>query len=239
MRRAFLLVSILPAALLARSTQAQSEGDAAAYLALTLTPIGAFAPVARASWLDGSASGAFALRYGRLSYDDDDAIHNIGVGGDFGAGPGRLGITAGAVTCSGCDAILILGADWTTSLVRRASTEQPIGVGMTIAGGAGIPTAEGADGMALSASVGLPMTMVAGNPTGFRVIPYVTPAIGFGTLTGEGGASGVRPMLAGGIGLLAANGVGLSAGLQKVFMEGGEAVLGLALTIGGRHSRAP
>ena len=234
MRYAFLLVSILPAALLARSAQAQSEGDAAAYLALTLTPTGAFAPLAGASWLDDSARGAFSLRYGRLSYDDDDSIHNIGVSADFGAGRSRVGITAGAVTCSECDAILMFGADWTTSLVRRASTERTVGVGMTIAGGAGIPTADGADGMALSASVGLPITLVAGNPSGLRVIPYLTPAIGFGTLTGEGGASGVRPMLAGGIGFAAANGVGLSAGVQKVFIEGGEAVLGLALTIGGR-----
>jgi hypothetical protein len=41
-------------------------------------------------------------------------------------------------------------------------------------------------------------------------------------------------MLGGGIGILAANGLGVSAGVQKVFIDGGEAVFGLTLTIGGR-----
>jgi hypothetical protein len=234
MRRTFLLLPMLPALLLGRPALAQSEGDAAAYFALTLTPTGAFAPVARAAWLEQAAGSALSLRYGRVSYGEGDNIHNVGISGDFGAGRGRVGVTAGAVTCSACDAVLMFGADWTTPLVRRGSTDGTFGVGFALAAGAGIPTAEGADGLALSGSVGLPLIIIAGNPDGLRAIPYVTPAIGFGTLTGDGGASGVRPMLGAGVGIVAANGIGVSAGVQKVFIDGGEAVLGLSLTIGGR-----
>jgi hypothetical protein len=234
MRRAFLLLPVLLAFVPWSPAVAQSEGDVAAYLALTVTPTGAFAPVARAAWLEEAGGNALSLRYGRLSYEADETIHNLGISGDFGAGRARVGLTAGAVTCSACDAVLMFGADVTTPLVRRVSSDATFGVGFAAAAGAGIPTAEGADGVALSGSLGLPLILIAGAPNGLRAIPYITPAVGFGTLTGEGGASGVRPMLAGGIGVVAANGIGVSAGVQKVFIDGGEAVLGLSLTFGRR-----
>ena len=234
MRPAFLLLPVLSAVLLGSPAPAQSEGDAAAYFALTLTPTGAFVPVARVAWLEPPASSAFSFRYGRLSYGEDENIHNIGVSGDFSAGRGRLGITAGAVTCSGCDAIIMFGADWTTRLVRRTSSTGTFGVGLTTTAGVGIPTAEGADGVALSGSLGLPVSIVAGQSGGLRAIPYVTPAIGFGSITGEGGTGGVRPMLGAGVGIVAGNGIGLNAGVQKVFIDDGAAVIGLSLTIGGR-----
>jgi hypothetical protein len=69
-----------------------------------------------------------------------------------------------------------------------------------------------------------------------RVIPFVTPAVGFGALTGDNGDSGIRPMLGGGVGIVAANGFGISAGFQKVFIDEGETVIGLAITLG-RRSR--
>jgi hypothetical protein len=234
MRPAFLLLPVLSAVLLGRPASAQSEGDAAAYFALTLTPTGAFAPVARAAWLGGPAGNALSFRYGRLSYGSDENIHNVGVSGDFSAGRSRLGITAGAATCSACDAIIMFGADWTTPLVRRTSSGGTFGVGLTTTAGLGVPTAEGADGVALSGSLGLPVSIVAGQAGGLRAIPYITPAIGLGGFTGEGGTAGVRPMLGAGVGIVAANGIGLSAGVQKVFIDDGAAVVGLSLTVGGR-----
>lgn len=234
MRRSFLLLPGLCMLLLVAPACEPIEGDAAAYFALTLTPLGGFAPLASAARLEEPAAGAVSLRYGRITVDDDNAVNNIGISGDFGAGAGRLGITAGAATCSGCDPLIMLGADWTTPLLRRSSSDGSFGLGLTTAVGAGIPTENDADGVALSGSLGLPLSMIAGNPTGLRVIPYITPAVGFGALTGDDGASDVRLMLGGGIGIVSASGYGVSAGVQKVFIDGGEAVLGVALTIGGR-----
>jgi hypothetical protein len=230
MRRAFLL---LPLLLVAPACE-ELEGDAAAYFALALTPPGGFAPLATAGRVGEPAAGAVSLRYGRISGDGEEAVNNIGVTADFGTGAGRLGITAGAATCSGCDPIIMLGADWTTPLLRRSMTDASLSLGLTTGVGAGIPTADDADGVALSGSLGLPLSMIAGSSTGLRVIPYITPAVGFGALTGEGGASDVRPMLGGGVAVVAPNGFAVSGGVQKVFVDGGDAVLGVALTIGGR-----
>jgi hypothetical protein len=208
------------------------DSDTAAYLALTLTPPGGFAPIASPARMGERAGGSLSLRYGRISYDDG-GLNNIGVTSDFAAGGGRVGITAGATTCDGCDPLIMLGADWTTPLISRSSSDGSFGLGLTTAVGVGIPTADDASGVALSGSLGLPLSMLAGNPAGLRVIPYIAPAVGFGALTGDDGASGVRPMLGGGVGL-AATGFGISAGVQKVFVDGGEAVFGVALTMGGR-----
>jgi hypothetical protein len=43
-------------------------------------------------------------------------------------------------------------------------------------------------------------------------------------------------MLGGWVGIVAANGFGISAGFQKVFIDEGETVIGLAITFG-RRSR--
>ena len=233
MKRALLLLSALAMTLVAGRARAQNDGDVAAYVALIFTPVGGFAPRAGGA-LPEAGTGGVSLRYGRLSYEDGDATHMFGASGDVSAGSGRLGFTGGVATCDGCDAIIMVGADWTTPLVRRTSPSGTFGVGVTTAIGAGFSTEEDADGIALSGSLGLPLSLVAGNTDGLRAVPFVTPGIGFGTLTGDGGDSGVRPMLGAGIGIIAANGFGLSAGVQKVFIEGGEPVFGLTLTIGGR-----
>jgi len=233
MKRALLLLPALAMTLVAERARAQNDGDVAAYVALIFTPVGGFAPRAGGA-LPEAGIGGVSLRYGRLSYEDGDATHMFGASGDVGAGSGRLGFTGGVATCDGCDAIIMVGADWTTPLVRRTSPSGTFGVGVTTAIGAGFSTEEDADGIALSGSLGLPLSLVAGNRDGLRAVPFVTPGIGFGTLTGDGGDSGVRPTLGAGIGIIAANGFGLSVGVQKVFIEGGEPVFGLTLTIGGR-----
>ena len=233
MRRAILLFPLLSVLSLGPPLQAQSEGDFWAYLALTLTPTGGFAPLASAAGVGGPASGAFSLRYGQIG-EDDDPLHHIGVTADLPAGSGRLGLTAGAQACAGCDALIMLGADWTTPLVERAMADGRMGVGLMTAIGAGIPTAEEADAFLLSASLGVPVSLVAGAADGLQVVPFLTPAIGLGVITGSDSEAGIRPMLGGGLGLISRAGFGVTAGFQKVFIDGGETVIGLAITFGGR-----
>ncbi len=232
MRRSFLLPRALFMLLVVTACE-PLEGDVAAYFALATTPPGGFAPIANAARAGERADRSLSLRYGRISVEDDDAVNNIGVTGDFGAGAGRLGITAGAATCSDCDPLIMLGTDWTTPLLRRSMIDGSLGLGLTAAVGIGIPTSDDTEGVALSGSLGLPLSMIAGDPARLRVIPYITPAVGFGALTGDDGASDVRLMLGGGIGVAAARGVEISAGVQKVFVDEGKAVLGISLTIGG------
>lgn len=231
MKRASLLWIALAAVVFVSPVHAQDEGDATAYLALSFTSTGGFVPLPSAARL-GEPGGAWSLRYGQFSFDDDDAFHNVGVSGDFRAGAGRASLTGGAMVCSGCDPLIMLGADWTTPLTRSVSESGTFTVGLTTAGGVGIPTSDGADGVALSASLGLPLSMIAGQSDGLRVVPFLTPAVGFGAATGDDGASGVRPMLGGGVGLVAASGLSVSAGFQKIFIEGGETIIGLAITFG-------
>src|SRR5687767_9864548 len=156
MKRALLLLPALALTLVAGRARAQDDGDVAAYFALIFTPVGGFAPLASVAQPE-AGTGGVSLRYGRLSYEDGDATHMFGASGDVRAGSGRLGFTGGVATCDGCDAIIMIGADWTTPLVRRTSPSGTLGVGVTTAIGAGFPTADGAEGIALSASLGLPL----------------------------------------------------------------------------------
>jgi hypothetical protein len=223
----------LPLSFLSSPVAAQSQGDAAAYLALTTTPTAAFVPIASPVRFGEPGSNALSFRYGQLSLETGDAIRNLGLTADFAASTARVGITLGAATCDVCDALIMLGMDWGTPLVRRSSDEGAVAIGLATALGFGLPTAD-TDGFLLSASLGVSFSAVGGKAGGPRIIPYVTPGIGFGTLTGDDGASGIRPMIAGGLGFAAAKGFGVSAGFQNVPIEGGQAVVGVAVTIGGR-----
>lgn len=230
MKRASLLWIGLAMVVSMRPVHAQEDSDFAAYIALSFTSTGGFVPLPTAARM-GEAGGAMSIRYGQFSFDDDDAFHNVGLSGDFRAGSGRLGLTGGAMICSGCDPLIMVGADWTAPLTQSVSETGNFVVGLTTAAGVAIPT-EDADGILASASLGLPLSMIAGKADGLRVIPYVTPAVGYGAITGEGGDSGIRPMLGGGVGIVAAGGLGVSAGFQKVFIEDGETIIGLAVTFG-------
>jgi hypothetical protein len=234
MKRATLLWIGLAAVVSVRPAHAQGAGDYAAWIALSFTSTGGLVPLPTAERM-GEGAGALSIRYGQFSFDDDDAFHNVALSGDFRAGAGRFGLTGGAMICAGCDPLILVGADWTAPLTQSVSEAGTFAVGLTTAAGLGIPT-EDADGILVSASLGLPLSMIAGNADGVRVIPFVTPAVGFGALTGDNGDSGIRPMLGGGVGIVAANGFGISAGFQKVFIDEGETVIGLAITLG-RRSR--
>lgn len=233
MRRAFLLFPLLWVATLSKPLRAQSEADYWAYVALTLTPTGAFAPLATAARVGTRATGAVSLRYGQIS-EDDNPLHNIGITADFNAGNGRVGITAGTRACEGCQTLIMVGVDWTTPLVQRSMADGRFGMGLTTAIGAGIPTWSEADAVLLSASLGVPLSVVAGTTDGLRVVPFVTPGLGLGMVTGEASETGVRFMLGAGVGLITPAGLGVTVGFQKVFIDEGPTVVGLSVTFGGR-----
>jgi hypothetical protein len=228
-RKGVLLLALAWVAL-APAAQGQDD-DVVAYLALITTPLGAFVPLPTGAQLM-PPQGALSLRYGRLSFDDDDTVHGIGVTAQFPAVRGLGGVTVGARVCSGCDPVILLGLDWTVSLSRTAFSDATLVIGLAPAIGVGILTSENANGGFLSAALAAPFTLVTGQRGGARVIPYVTPAIGLGTATADVELGGARPMVGGGLAIVTGGGVGVNAGFQKVFIDGGDSVIGLAISFG-------
>ena len=92
-----------------------------------------------------------------------------------------------------------------------------------------------------SATLGLPLSIVAKSGN-FNIVPHLTPRFGWGSAdmkiefsddpasNEEDTESGTRFMLGGGVGVYFQNGVGLTLGFQKVFIEDGAAAIGLGVT---------
>jgi hypothetical protein len=219
----------------------QDEGDFAAFFALLLTPIGALPPLVRAPMLQGGpVGGAFHARYGHYEiFGSEVAIHNIGVGGDFPAGTGRMGATLAFQMCDGCDGTLMFGLDYTAPLLQRAIGADPavpgastVSVALSPSVGVARPLDSDADATFMSAAVGLPVSLAAPVGRSAQLVPFVTPGFGFGLISSAGETeSGVRFMLGGGLGIARIGpGIGVTLGFQKIFIEDGPTQWGVGLT---------
>jgi hypothetical protein len=221
-------VAVAGALAMGSTASAQSDGDIAAYVALSLTPVGALPLTARSTMFDArTAPTSFTARYG-----NQQNLHNFGIGGDFRAGgSGRASVTLGLVTCDGCDGTIMVGADYVAPLVRSA-----IGTGATppsftvaINPSVGFAKPEGEVSI-LSASVGLPIAVAMG-AAGSRVAVFVSPGMAFGLLSGSGESeSGTRPMLGGGVGLRFGR-MTISGSAQKIFIDEGDVQFGLGIAV--------
>lgn len=221
-------VTLAGALAMGSPASAQSDGDIAAYVALSLTPVGALPLTARSTMFDASpAPTSFTARYG-----NQQDLHNFGIGGDFRAGgSARASVTLGLVTCDGCDGTIMAGADYVAPIVRSA-----IGTGATppsftvaINPSVGFAKPEG-EVTILSASVGLPIAVAMGD-AGSRVAVFVSPGMAFGLLSGSGESeSGTRPMLGGGVGLRFGR-MTISGSAQKIFIDEGDVQFGLGIAV--------
>ncbi len=227
--RLTLLAAAVGAAIVSSPVRAtaQDAGDIAAYAALIFTPPGGLVPLPPPRAGGGSA---FLVRYGRLDADGSSSLDHIAVGGDFGTGPGRLGLTLGYTTCEDCDGNILVGLDYTVSL-----TQNVVSVGLRPAFGFSKPT-EG-DGNALSVGLSLPLGLDLSGATGPIFTPYLVPGVGFGRISGEDedSESGMRPMLGGGFAISGRQApLSIHLGFQKVFIDEGEMAFGLGVSIGRR-----
>lgn len=206
--------------------EAQDMGDIAAYAALTFTPTGGLVPLPPPSGV--TRGSAFLFRYGNLD-TDANTLHNLAVGGDFGTGPGRLGLTLGYTTCDGCDGNIMLGLDYTMSL-----TQNVVSVGLRPAFGFTKNTEH--DGTGISVGLSLPLGMDFSGTTGPVFTPYLVPAIGYGRTSDDGESeSGMRPLLGGGFAISGRQApLSVHFGFNKVFIDDGEIVYGLGVSIGRR-----
>ena len=240
-------VSVFVAALIGVATTigAQTSNDAAARVALALTPVGALPPLIT-STIQGEAQhgAALALRYGYLSGTRAlPDLNNFGATAilPFGFGS-TISLTGGVFSCDGCDTGLMLsvGAD-------KALGDTPLGSGregsrlrFALNGelGYGQPQhATFSSGSVISGYVGLPISLVSGSRARdeMRIVPFVTPGFGFGGVRGDNSASGTALMIGGGVGIHnRSSSVALSFGFQHVAIEESGTQIGLALVIGGR-----
>jgi hypothetical protein len=229
------------------SAAGQSINDLATRAALVLTPVGALPPLVT-STIQGEVQrgAALGIRYGYVSGSgvEPDA-NNGGITAilPFGLGS-TVSLTGGVFsqTCDDCDPglMLSLAAD-------RALGEMPFGSGrdgsrlrFALNGELGYGQPQGASfsrGSVISGVVGVPISLVSGSRSRdeMRIVPFVTPAFGFGGIRGGDSPSGSTLMLGGGAGIYnRSNSVALSFGFQYIPVGQGSTQIGLALVLGGR-----
>lgn len=214
---------------------AQDESDSVAYRALTQTPLDAFSPALGAALTAHRGSGiAFQARYGLMSLRSHDFVHNLGVGADFPLAAGRFGITVGhyGPSCSrnDCPGHFIASIEFEQGLLS-VDLGQPdhrgsLNLGLSAGMGFGSPS----DATLYSAAVSLPVTLVP-RMRSTRIFPFVAPGVGFGLIDGDAESdAGMLPTLALGVGLLTfGDRLGVVAGIDRVFLTGGNWLAGVSL----------
>jgi len=227
--------------------QAQTEGQAVAAAALQLTPVGALPPLATSTLQAEVQNGvALAIRYGYLSSSGGGP--NANNGGATAIIPlgltGTVSLTGGVFSynCDGCKPGFMagIGADRRIGDMVMGTGRDGARIQFAVNGELGYGQPQGAstsDGSFVSGAVGIPISWISGSRARdeMRIIPFVTPAFGFGTFNGNGSPSGSAVMLGGGLGIYnRSNTLQLSLGFQYIAVRDAATQIGLALTLGGR-----
>ena len=209
---AILVVGLV--SLTSRDAAAQpSVNDQAAYLALSLTPVGSHTPIMMPK------ANAFALRYSRFSEEGTDGANNIAGSYFMKAGANALvGATVGYLLPAedGAENVLNAGLHLNSSLWSSTG-----GAGIGLSGDFGYATMDGLS--ALSAAIGVPLSYSVTQASKSTVSFFVAPAFGWGRVSPEGfdSESGTRPIVGAGAAWTAAGGWGIHAAFNKVMIEDG------------------
>ena len=240
MRRIAIVLSFF----LAYTVRAQSTNDAVARAALQLTPIGALPPIVTSTLqAEVQREAALALRYGYISASGGGAdANNGGITAIFPVGlAGTISLTAGVFkyTCDRCDPglMLSLGGDRRLGDMVLGTGRDGSRIQFALNGELGYGRPQGGDGSVISGAVGLPISFISGSRSrdAMRIVPFVTPGFGFGTISGEGSSSGSALMLGGGLGIYnRSSSVALNFGFQYMALVDASLQLGLNLVLGGR-----
>lgn len=235
MRKFALVLTSVSTLAIAATAQAQSESQLAGYLALSSTPVGSMTPVVSNVMLGRVSKGyEMAGRYGHMSVDGG-GFNSFGATASMPVSGFTLGGTLGYLSpsCDACDGNMMLGLNAETRLGAMPISDAKKNPNqITLGLRSDFGWANPGDVTALSLSAGVPVTLVArsGNNT---FAPFITPGLGWGRLSADGASeSGSRFHLGMGIGMLNANGWGVSVGMQKVFIEEGKSVFGLNISYG-------
>jgi hypothetical protein len=238
-RKLALFVAAIPVV-----AHAQSQGEAIATTALQLTPIGTLPPLVTSTLQAEVQQGvAFALRYGYLTSSND--LSDANNGGATVVLPiglaGTVSLTGGffSYNCDGCKPGLMLsiGGDRRIGDIVLGTGSDGSRVQFAVNGEVGYGRPQGAtvgEGSVVSGAVGVPISLISGSrqKDAMRIVPFVTPGFGFGTITGNGSSSGSAVMLGGGLGIYnRSNSVQLSLGFQYIAVRDAATQIGLALVL--------
>jgi len=176
----------------AQMAAAQSRIDElAGFYAVLFTPSGALPAAVRVQPpREGERRLSADLRFCRYRFRDDNvAYDNFGLGARVRV---SRSISVGGVvahrTCSTCDGLSMVGAELSTTLLRRRATEPEGGdseLGLLLSAGAGTPSK-----LAFSArSVGalLPISVTLPQENGALLALSLLPGVGYGRIKDDGG----------------------------------------------------
>lgn len=223
-------------------TSGPSVGDIAAYAALITSPTGGLVPSVTSTMAGvGQSKFGVGVRYGRVD-GDGGALNNFAATGTMGvAKMATVSLTAGMrnassdVGSSQNDFIFGVGGDM--MLAQRALSESEDAAKFILGLNADIGYGSGDGASSTAASVGVPLSLSFNGSGSSKIVPFLTPAFGYGRVSvdGEGSESGSRFMFGGGVGLhQISNGVSVNFGFQKVLIDQGKMAWGLGVTLGGQ-----
>ena len=238
MRRSSILglaLALMGAALcVSRRTAAQDASDSAAYRAITQTPPGAL-PMP----MDVSITGirdrtGVRVRYGIMSYDNREYVHNFGVGLTIPVGSASLGVTGGYYwpNCNGrCTGHSMFGVSLSQNLVRVPLGSGP-GSGVLNVGSGWEAGYAKHDATLVSGRLSIPISLVPSRRS-LTLIPYVAPGVAGGLVKDDSGTEiGLLFTLGAGVGLRTAGGFTAHAGISRAFLSTGNWLAGVGITIG-------
>ncbi len=232
------------------SAVAQSTNQLGAWDGLMLSPIGAVAPVARGPGSLAPGANEISLRYGRWSYDSDDAIHDtFGITWTRGIrfAHAEISITGAyaLVECPTCSAWASGEVSAQSTLLGRTianadytSVQTGLAVKLSL-GGAKYLGAEAST--AGSATVTVPLDITFPLWRSSHLSAMLVPGLGFGHVTGtDFGAGGFLPMTGAAFSWTVAR-VSLNVGAQRVFLSGAPTQVGAAISfrLGSAKQAAP
>ena len=222
-----------------RSALAQTTNQLGAWDGLMVSPAGALAPVAHAPGDLPAGATELSLRYGRWTYDSDDAVHdNIGLTllRGIGFAHAQLSITGmyesvECPTCSGWAAgdVTLESTLWkhhaASEGLRHPETE--IGLRFSL-GGAKYLGAEAST--AWSSALTVPLNISIPLWGSSLMCASLFPGYGFGHVAGaDFGAGGFLPIVGAAVSVTVTSRLALNVGAQRVFISGGPTQLGAAL----------
>ena len=240
----FKLSSLAAPALLlvAANAPAQSFSDVAAYRALMRTAVAGLPPIATSTILGEHQNGAeFSVRYGSVAGGELTGSFNNFVATALlsGGGASSASLTAGISAPGRGASALVLGIGGDTRLTDLPMSDSRNSTLLRVGLSGEFGLSKPSNATLLAGSVGLPLSLVSrgGGPGDLRIVPFLTPAFGFGDFNPDNGdsGSGMKFMLGGGAGIYnRSSSVALNIAFQHIFVDGGQTEFGLGLVLGGR-----
>lgn len=249
MRPQQFLSAVLLVAPLAGAAAQTTVQDISAFVALRSTHIGALTPMLSPVMVGQQLRSAqLGIRYG-FQRESNVTTHAIAGSGVFAAGTSSsVAIHAGVsdADCGDCAPEMMLGVGGEMRVFEigdalGAGSALHVGVsgdiGYAQLKGLGL-TNETRGALALGIGAPLALSMSGSGGTGMRIVPFMTPALGIGQISGCGGSetcNGTRFVLGGGLALRnPMSSISASLGINHVFLEGQDPVFGVNVVIGGR-----